>query len=159
LILQKRNNVTGWFGWVICLCGALGLALLSACAAQTPTPDPPTPTVPPAATATKAAPAPTATFAPTATPTATRPGPVAANADWTPVAREFGGVEMVLVPPGCFRMGSAGEVGEADERPAHEQCIGAAFWIDRLEVTNGQFGSVGRWGRFPGTTCRARRSA
>ena len=69
------------------------------------------------------------------------PDPVAANADWTPVAQTFDGVEMVLVPPGCFTMGN--DEGRRDERPAHEVCFEQPFWIDRYEVTNGQFGSPG----------------
>ncbi|MEO0565004.1 MAG: toll/interleukin-1 receptor domain-containing protein, partial [Chloroflexota bacterium] len=32
--------------------------------------------------------------------------PVTRNADWTPVERDFDGVTMVLVPVGCFMMGS-----------------------------------------------------
>jgi hypothetical protein len=41
--------------------------------------------------------------------------PVARNADWTPVERDFGGVTMVLVPAGCFMMGS--EDGSSNETP------------------------------------------
>ena len=37
------------------------------------------------------------------------------NAEWRPFIREFDGVEMVKVPPGCFLMGS--EVGRRDETP------------------------------------------
>jgi formylglycine-generating enzyme required for sulfatase activity len=61
--------------------------------------------------------------------------------EWSPVIRNFDGVEMVFVPPGCFTMGS--DEGSEDERPAQEQCIEEAFWIDRTEVTNAQFGSEG----------------
>ena len=63
------------------------------------------------------------------------------NEEWTPVVQEFDGVEMVLVPAGCFMMGS--ENDEEDERPVHEQCFNAPFWIDRYEVTNEQFGQFG----------------
>jgi iron(II)-dependent oxidoreductase len=35
--------------------------------------------------------------------------------------------------------------GEADEQPAHQICFDAAFWIDRYEVTNAQYGSAGEW--------------
>jgi serine/threonine protein kinase/formylglycine-generating enzyme required for sulfatase activity/SH3-like domain-containing protein len=81
--------------------------------------------------------------------------PVIANADWTPVEQEFDGVTMVLVPVGCFMMGSTDEQidyaielgGERDwfrdEQPAHEQCFDEPFWIDRYEVTNEQYGSIG----------------
>ncbi len=53
----------------------------------------------------------------------------------------FKGVPMVLVPAGCFTMGS--EDGDSDERPAHEQCFDAPFWIDRTEVTQAQFAALG----------------
>ncbi len=73
---------------------------------------------------------------PTPTPT-----PLANNAAWTPVIRVFNGVEMVLVPPGCFQMGHAD--GRRDEQPVHQICFGESFWIDRYEVTNAQFGVAG----------------
>jgi formylglycine-generating enzyme required for sulfatase activity len=76
---------------------------------------------------------PTATFTPSPTPYPT----VTANNQWTTVAQDFDGVEMVLVPPGCFMMGS--EEGESDEVPVHEICFDEPFWIDRYEVTNAQF--------------------
>lgn len=88
------------------------------------------------------APTPTATPPPTATPEP-QVTPVAANADWEPVSETFADVEMVLVPAGCFMMGH--EAGRRDERPAHEVCFDAPYWIDRYEVTNGQFGSVGNF--------------
>ncbi len=59
------------------------------------------------------------------------------NAAWTPVYQTFDGVEMALVPPGCFMMGS--ENGEDNEKPAHQQCFDALFWISRTEVTNAQY--------------------
>ena len=62
---------------------------------------------------------------------------VQANADWTPVIQEFDGVQMVLVPAGCFRMGD--ENGIFNEWPEHELCFDAPFWIDRYEVSNAQF--------------------
>jgi formylglycine-generating enzyme required for sulfatase activity len=94
-------------------------------------------------------PTPTPSVTPTPTPTL-EPVPAAlaaweasdkTNDDWTPVIETFDGVEMVLVPPGCFMMGS--DDGEFDERPVHEICFDAPFWIDRYEVTNEQYGSVG----------------
>src|SRR5690606_37691166 len=45
----------------------------------------------------------------------------------------FDGVPMMLVPAGCFNMGSI------DEPPIHEQCFDAPFWIDRYEVTNAEY--------------------
>jgi formylglycine-generating enzyme required for sulfatase activity len=65
------------------------------------------------------------------------------NADWYPVKRSFGNLEMVLVPSGCFMMGVNN--GDSDERPVHQQCFDQPFWIGRYEVTNAQFGSSGRW--------------
>lgn len=67
--------------------------------------------------------------------------PVTANFQWTPVFQEFDGVEMALVPVGCFMMGS--ESGDSDEVPVHEQCFDEPFWIDAYEVTNAQYGSEG----------------
>jgi formylglycine-generating enzyme required for sulfatase activity len=65
---------------------------------------------------------------------------IAANADWEPVEQVFDGVTMVLVPAGCFMMGS--EVN-SDERPAHEVCIEAPFWLDKFEVTQADFERLG----------------
>jgi formylglycine-generating enzyme required for sulfatase activity len=73
---------------------------------------------------------------PAASPTVAFPA-VTANADWTPEIRMFDGVEMVLVPPGCFLMGT--DDGRSEESPAHEVCLDQPFWIDRYEVTNAQF--------------------
>lgn len=63
------------------------------------------------------------------------------NDDWELYIQEFDGVEMVLVPAGCFMIGS--ENGDDDETPVHEQCFNEPFWIDRYEVTNAQYGSTG----------------
>jgi formylglycine-generating enzyme required for sulfatase activity len=120
----------------------------------------PTATVSPTATAsTTFTPTPTrtATATPTATPSATwtatptatltsiplgLPGnPVARNADWTPQYEPFDGVEMALVPGGCFTMGEAS--GSGDQRPVSQQCFDQPFWIDRYEVSNQQFDRLG----------------
>ena len=83
----------------------------------------------------------TAEVTPTAgPPTATT---IASNASWTPVVQAFEGVEMVQVPAGCFEMGH--EAGRRDERPTHEICFAEAFWIDRVEVTNAQYGEAGQF--------------
>jgi formylglycine-generating enzyme required for sulfatase activity len=69
-----------------------------------------------------------------------RPGidiPVNSNDQWQPLTQSFEGVDMVLVPMGCFMMGS--ENGGTDERPIHQQCFDQPFWIDRNEVSNIQF--------------------
>jgi formylglycine-generating enzyme required for sulfatase activity len=63
------------------------------------------------------------------------------NTAWTPQVQTIGGVAMVLVPAGCFWMGARDT--SADERPVHGQCFDKAFWIDRYEVTNAQYGSSG----------------
>lgn len=60
---------------------------------------------------------------------------------WNPVIRTFDDTEMVLVPAGCYLMGS--ERGEADEQPVHAQCFDEPFWIDRYEVSNRRYGSHG----------------
>ncbi|NDJ60924.1 MAG: formylglycine-generating enzyme family protein [Chloroflexi bacterium] len=67
---------------------------------------------------------------------------VTRNAEWSLTLGTFAGVEMALVPAGCFTMGGA---RRANETPPHVVCIEAPFWIDRYEVTNAQYGSSGRW--------------
>jgi len=89
--------------------------------------------------------------------------PVTANNQWMPVVQTFDGVEMVLVPAGCFTMGSTDEQVDAvfamcettlgagqcrrdwftNEQPTTEICFDEPFWIDRYEVTNGQFAQFG----------------
>jgi formylglycine-generating enzyme required for sulfatase activity len=66
---------------------------------------------------------------------------VTANADWTPYTEEINGVEMALVPAGCFQMGS--ENGSDDEKPVHKVCFDAPFWLDVTEVTQAQFSKFG----------------
>ncbi|MBI5666829.1 MAG: SUMF1/EgtB/PvdO family nonheme iron enzyme [Chloroflexi bacterium] len=103
------------------------------------------------------------TNTPTAAPTnAPRPGldaPVTRNADWSPVLRDRNGIQMALVPIGCFTMGSSDEqirfehdlcrtvlgtcTGNADEAPPIQICFQQPFWIGRTEVTNAQYGSHG----------------
>jgi len=96
----------------------------------------PTPTLTVSRTAT-----PTASLTPTLTST---PIPiVTANLDWTPVVQSINGTEMVLVPPGCFTMGSDAEDARENEQPVSQQCFDRPFWIDRTEVTNAVFGSSG----------------
>ena len=48
---------------------------------------------------------------------------------------------MVYVPEGEFLMGSTGsdKDAESDEKPQHKVYLGA-FWVDRTEVTNAQYG-------------------
>jgi formylglycine-generating enzyme required for sulfatase activity len=69
------------------------------------------------------------------------------NADWRaqyPDGMQYtfdDGVPMVQVPAGCFMMGS--NDGDGDERPQHQQCFSAPFWIDRTEVTQADFTRLG----------------
>lgn len=67
--------------------------------------------------------------------------PVTHNSDWRPQYQTFNGFEMVLVPVGCFMMGS--DDGELNEKPVVRQCIDQPFWLNRTEVTNAQYGSSG----------------
>lgn len=97
-------------------------------------------------------PTPTSTFTPSATftPSSTAtPTPFTAGTDnkfWTPVERDFAGEPMVKVPAGCFKMGS--DKGDGDEKPVTEVCFEKPYWIDKYEVSNGQFaqfkGQAGR---------------
>jgi len=66
---------------------------------------------------------------------------ITANDQWTPVTQTFDGVDMVLVPKGCFDMGSTTSSG--DQQPVSQVCFDTPFWIDRTEVTNAQYGSSG----------------
>lgn len=73
------------------------------------------------------------------------------NADWTPVEREINGTSFVLVPAGCFEMGSTQTQVDAvvaaglsrdwanRELPQHEQCFDEPFWISKTEVTNAEY--------------------
>lgn len=127
---------------------------------KTPTPTF-TPTHTPTSTATNTATnTATATATNTATNTATATAsatatltPIAVallNTAWEPQIFYVSDVEMMLVPPGCFQMGSID--GERDERPPHEICFDRPFLIDRYEVSNGQFlrfeGRAGRPSTF-----------
>jgi formylglycine-generating enzyme required for sulfatase activity len=106
---------------------------------DTPTNTPQTPTKTPTRT-----PTPTLTFTPSPTgiPAGSR------NRAWTPVSREFDGVPMVLVPAGCFMMG---DNQNDDALPVHEVCFEESFWMDRTEVSNGQFAALGGRAAYPGT--------
>ena len=69
---------------------------------------------------------------------------VETNTNWATVVQVFDGVEMVLVPTGCFMMGSEG--GSSDG--LHEVCIERSFWIDRYEVTQEQFDAFGGQAKY-----------
>jgi formylglycine-generating enzyme required for sulfatase activity len=62
------------------------------------------------------------------------------NSEWTPQFWIFDDVEMTLVPPGCFNMGSK---LSPNEQPINHVCVNTPFWIDRYEVTNKLYGSAG----------------
>ena len=85
---------------------------------------------------------------------------VSFNNDWLPVERRIQGVRMILVPSGCFEMGTTEQQLEeatssceayygsfgcqadfANEQPSHQVCLSTPYWIDRTTVTNAQFGS------------------
>lgn len=113
-----------------------------------------TPTYTPTATYTATAthtPTNTATNTPTTTPTPSNTpiGLVEFNGEWRKPITDFFdeqvNMEMVLVPPGCFMMGSENKNADEDESPVHLQCIDEPFWIGRYEVTNDQYGSSGTY--------------
>jgi len=105
----------------------------------------PTPTFTPSNTPTRTptnTPTPTPTATPTEPPGYSGDNPVTANNQWTPDIQTINDVEMALVPAGCFQMGNDPNAynGAAD---GGRQCFDAPFWIDRYEVTNGQFAQFG----------------
>ncbi len=57
------------------------------------------------------------------------------NSNWEPFEWVVGDISMMLVPAGCFKMGEVPD--------AFEVCFDAPFWVDKYEVTNGQFASLG----------------
>jgi iron(II)-dependent oxidoreductase len=63
--------------------------------------------------------------------------PILHNRDWEARVDSINGIQMALVPAGCFMMGNVG--GFIDEQPVHEVCIERDYWIAVTEVTNGQF--------------------
>jgi formylglycine-generating enzyme required for sulfatase activity len=59
----------------------------------------------------------------------------------SPLADPTTGMEFVPVKGGCYRMGDTAGIGEADERPAHEVCVGD-FLLGKYEVTQGEWKRV-----------------
>jgi formylglycine-generating enzyme required for sulfatase activity len=57
---------------------------------------------------------------------------------------------MVLVPAGCFTMGTDAE-HDVDERPAHQVCFTTPFWMDKFEVTQQDFQRLGGAKENPNT--------
>lgn len=88
---------------------------------------------------------------------------VSNNEAWQPVIRRFRGVEMALVPAGCFTMGTTDDQMEEavescdafygafgcqqsfdNEQPAHMVCLSKPFWLDVTPVTNIQYLFISR---------------
>jgi len=69
--------------------------------------------------------------------------------------RPVDGMEMVYVPAGAFLMGAGNDDPEADEDEKPQNLVPMnSFWIDRHEVTNGQYGLCVVAGACrPPTTC------
>lgn len=65
------------------------------------------------------------------------------NNDWEPYIETINGVEMALVPAGCFMMGSEEGHGTGGESPMHKICFEEPFWLDVYEVTQAQFAEFG----------------
>jgi len=72
--------------------------------------------------------------------------------NWIPQESNFQGVYMVLVPMGCFMMGSSNEeivtlssqyrnlsAVFSNQEPQTRVCFDAPFWIDKYLITNKQF--------------------
>jgi formylglycine-generating enzyme required for sulfatase activity len=104
----------------------------------------PTNTLPPTTTPTarpSLTPTPTATFSLTATLVplgSSLANPILHNTDWTPnLLQTVDGQKVVLVPSGCFMMGS--DDGDLDEQPVNRQCFDTPFWISQYEVTNREY--------------------
>ena len=87
---------------------------------------------------------------------------VATNDEWKPIIRKHGGLDMVLVPAGCFMMGATDEQLEEalascdtyygvhgcqqsfeHEQPPHQVCLSEPYWIGLTAVTNRQYGTSG----------------
>src|SRR5262245_8260859 len=69
----------------------------------------------------------------TGTAVAATPTPTDSLFQRNPIIQSFDGVYMVLVPRGCFKMGTDRE--NDDEQPITKVCFDQLFWIDRYEVT------------------------
>lgn len=70
--------------------------------------------------------------------------PVSRNRDWMPVIRTIQGIDMVLVPPGCFQMG---DTKAEFAHPVHEQHFPAPYWISLYPITNAQYHEAVHQGR------------
>ena len=71
------------------------------------------------------------------------------DAEADPIAtRTSGGHEQVFVGSGLFWMGLTEEMGQTNEQPQHRVWV-SDFWLDRTEVTNGQYRSCVDTGPCP----------
>jgi len=68
---------------------------------------------------------------------------VTRNNDWEPYTDIVNGVEMALVPVGCFKMGSDEAHNTGGELPIHTVCFDQPIWLDVYEVTQAQFAEFG----------------
>ena len=77
----------------------------------------------------------------TATPAPSGPGgdPITSNAQWQHLPGYINGISMVMVPRGCFTLGS--EQGFINEKPVRHICFDSPFYIGRCEVSNAQYQS------------------
>ncbi len=77
------------------------------------------------------------------------------NADWKPHSETINGLEMVLVPAGCFMMGSTqaqvndqvaqaiGEEWASRQLPLHQKCLVEPFWIDQTPISQTDYTHLG----------------
>jgi formylglycine-generating enzyme required for sulfatase activity len=61
---------------------------------------------------------------------------VTTNTEWIPYIQDFNGINMVLVPRGCFTIGANPQ--ESDEQNGNRRCF-PPFFFDQTEVTQEQF--------------------
>ena len=91
------------------------------------------------------------------------------NAAWRTHSKTIAGIELVLVPAGCFTLGSTEsqvaaattdcialgmaeatcQAAFADETPAHQQCFAEPFWIGRNPITRREYGRCVEAGTCP----------
>lgn len=141
----QRRNSRLWIGALLVSLIALAALVLALLNNRT---QPPLDLTTTASASTVVATVPTNTPVPTSTDTPLPPGftPITRNADWAPIAQDFDGVTMMLVPVGCFDMGNDPEsynhttLGVPD---GGQQCFDQPFWIDRTEVTQVDFERLG----------------
>lgn len=76
---------------------------------------------------------------PTNTPAVNATAPVSSGGDaGTERASPTDGMPQAFIPDGTFRMGGLDPAASTDEKPDHSVTM-KAFWMDKLEVTNGMY--------------------